>query len=101
MTRRRQPRDDVAVITAATIEAVRPEPLIATRLAVGDGELRLDGRPVASLFGNGSPGRIAIVGGGKAAAGMAAGLVEILAAGGVTTGRIEGLVSVPEGCDRL
>jgi glycerate 2-kinase len=98
MTGGRQFRDDLALITAAAIEAVKPEALFKARLAVEDEELRLDGRSLAPLPV--APGRITVVGGGKAAAGMAAGLVEILAAGGVTTGRIEGLVSVPEGCER-
>jgi len=101
MERAGEPRDDLAVIAAAAIEAVRPEPLIATRLAVAGGELRLDGRPLDSPLMVGGQGRIAIVGGGKAAAGMAAGLVGILAAGGVEAERIAGLVSVPEGSGRM
>jgi glycerate 2-kinase len=100
MTGGRQFRDDLALITAAAIEAVKPEALFKARLAVEDGELRLDGRSLAPLPACGGPGRIAVVGGGKAAAGMANGLVGILMASGVTSGRIQGLVSVPEGCGR-
>jgi len=90
-------RDELAAMTAAAIAAVRPEQLVVRRLTVVAGELLLDGRPLAPLPASGSPGRIAIVGGGKAAAGMATGLMEILTAGGIPAGRIEGLVSVPEG----
>jgi hydroxypyruvate reductase len=92
-------RLDLAAITAAAIAAVQPEPLIAARLAVGGDELLLDRRPILLPVRVGS-GRIAIVGGGKAAAGMAAGLVDVLAAGGVAAERITGLVSVTEGSGR-
>jgi hydroxypyruvate reductase len=92
-------RFDLAAITAAAIAAVQPEPLVRRRVAMDAGELLVDGRPLAPPLAVGR-GRIAIVGGGKAAAGMAAGLVDVLAAGGVAAQRITGLVSVPGGSGR-
>ena len=90
-------RADLAAIAAAAVAAVRPEHLLATRLSVAAEGLLLDGRPLAPLPAAGGPGRIAVVGGGKAAAGLAAGLGEVLAAGGIAGDRLVGLVSVPEG----
>ncbi len=92
-------RADLAAIAAAAVAAVKPEHLVATRLSVAAESLRLDGRPLAPLPAGG-PGRIAVVGGGKAAAGMASGLGEVLAAGGIAGDRLMGLVSVPEGSGR-
>ncbi|MFM7138090.1 MAG: DUF4147 domain-containing protein [Planctomycetota bacterium] len=99
MTAAARLRDDLAAIRDAAIAAVRPEPLVTRRLAVAAGEVLLDGRSLFPPLAVGR-GRIAIVGGGKAAAGMAAGLVEVLTAGGIATERIAGLVSVPEGSGR-
>lgn len=90
-------RDDLEAIVAAALAAVRPERLVADRLAMVAGELSLDGRPLDPPLSL-ARGRIAVVGGGKAAAGMAAGLVGLLAAGGVAAARLTGLVSVPAGC---
>ena len=92
-------RDDLAAVRDVAIAAVRPERLVADRLAMVAGELLLDGRSLSPPLRVGQ-GRIAIVGGGKAAAGMAAGLVDVLAAGGIAGGRVMGLVSVPEGSGR-
>jgi len=92
-------RADLAAVGDAAIVAVRPERLVADRIAVVAGELLLDGRPLDPPCSVGR-GRIAIVGGGKAAAGMAAGIVDALAAGGIAAGRITGLVSVPAGSGR-
>lgn len=100
MTAATRLRNDLAMIRDAAIAAVRPERLVVGRLSVVAGELLLDGRPLDPALGVGR-GRLAIVGGGKAAAGMAAGLVDVLAAGGVATERVAGLVSVPEGCGRM
>lgn len=86
-------RAAAAQVTDAAIAAVRPEALLPRRLAWRDGELLLDGRPFSAAVR--PTGRVAVVGGGKAAAGMAAAL-EALFAGG----RVAGLVSVPEGCGR-
>ena len=91
-------RDDLATIRMAAVDAVLPVQLFTRRLAVVAGELVLDGQPLTPPLGLGGRGRIAVVGGGKAAAGMAAGLGELLAGGGVAAARITGLVSVPQGC---
>jgi glycerate 2-kinase len=99
MTEAARPHDDLAAIRDAALAAVRPEPLVVRRLAVACGEVLLDGRPLAPPLTLGC-GRIALVGGGKAAAGMAAGLVQVLAAGGIAAERITGLVSVPQGSGR-
>lgn len=86
-------RAAAAHLTDAAIAAVRPETLLPRRLAWQHGELLLDGRPFSVPVR--PTGRIAVVGGGKAAAGMAAALEPILQNRDVT-----GLVSVPEGCGR-
>jgi len=86
-------RADAAHVTEAAIAAVRPETLLPRRLAWRGGELLLDGRPFSTPVR--PTGRIAVVGGGKAAAGMAAALETLLESGAL------GLVSVPEGCGRM
>jgi hydroxypyruvate reductase len=99
MTEAAWPRDDLAAIRDALLAASRPESLVVRRLAVAGGEVLLDDRPFAPPLAVGR-GRLVIVGGGKAAAGMAAGLVQVLAAGGIAAERITGLVSVPQGSGR-
>lgn len=94
MAVRAGPRHDLTVIRDAMLAAIRPERLVANQLAWGAGGLVVAGRPPGLPVRD---GRIAIVGGGKGAAGMAAGVAEVLAAGGV---RGVGLVSVPAGCGR-
>ena len=70
-------------IWSAAIAAVRPEALLAgLALPLDDVD------------------RIVVVGGGKAAAGMAAGVEALLGADALTRHRVTGLVSVPEGCGR-
>ncbi|MFM8415356.1 MAG: DUF4147 domain-containing protein [Planctomycetota bacterium] len=91
-----QLRHDTAVIRDATLAAIGPERLVARQLGCAAGRLVVAGGPGLSVLA----GRIAIVGGGKAAAGMAAGVAALLAAGGVGPGRLVGLVSVPAGCGR-
>jgi len=86
------PRHDAAVIWATAIAAVRPEDLVArawAATAIPDGPLDLDGVE-----------RIVVVGGGKAAAGLAAGIEAALGPHGLARHRVAGLVSVPEGCGR-
>ncbi|MFO0422739.1 MAG: glycerate kinase [Planctomycetia bacterium] len=74
---------DAARIWSAAIAAVRPETLLAgLTLPLDDVD------------------RIVVVGGGKAAAGMAAGVEAILGGDGLARHRVTGLVSVPEGCGR-
>ncbi len=93
-------RSDALAIVAAAIEGVRPERLVARRLGIAAGELLVDGRSLAAPLRVPAAGRIAVVGGGKAAAGLAAGLAMLLEDAGVCRDRLMGLVSVPEGCGR-
>ncbi|MBM4009799.1 MAG: DUF4147 domain-containing protein [Planctomycetes bacterium] len=86
-------RAAAAQVTEAAIAAVRPEALLPRRLSWRAGELLLDGRSFAAPVR--PTGRIVAVGGGKAAAGMAAALAGILPGT-----RLSGLVSVPEGGGR-
>jgi hydroxypyruvate reductase len=86
-------RADAAHLIDAAIEAVRPETLLPQRLAWRSGELLLDGVVVAEAVR--PAGRTVVVGGGKAAAGMAAAVEVLLRGVGLA-----GLVSVPEGCGR-
>ena len=80
---------DAQTIWTTAIDAVRPERLL-TEASIGD---RL------KQVVNGSD-RIVVVGAGKAAAGMAAGVVTLLGADRLAQHRVTGLVSVPEGCGR-
>jgi glycerate 2-kinase len=89
---------DAAAIRTAVIAAVQPLTLVAGRLSVRDGELLLDGRSLVPPLPLGDTGRIVVVGGGKAAAGMAAAVERLLRAAGVAPARLTGLVSVPVGC---
>jgi hydroxypyruvate reductase len=79
-------RGDAEQIWRAAIGAVDPQRL----LAVAPADL-LEPLPA---------GRIVVVGAGKAAAALAAGLEARLAAAGFPPERLSGLVSVPEGCGR-
>jgi hydroxypyruvate reductase len=79
-------RADAERIWQEAIGAVAPQRLLALALA--------------DLLGSLPAGRIVVVGAGKAAAAMAAGLEEHLAAAGFPPERLSGLVSVPEGCGR-
>ena len=91
-------RADIAHLVEAAIAAVRPEALVLHRLAAAGEELLLDGQPFPVAAGLG--GRIVVVGGGKAAAGMAA-AVEAMLAPAIAAGHdVRGLVSVPAGCGR-
>lgn len=99
-------RADAETILKAAIAAVQPERLILERLACvsrsGEAGLELlaDGRPFEPAMRLGPRGRIVVVGGGKAAAGMAAGLAGTLGTAAAPRGRVTGLVSVPAGCGR-
>jgi len=90
-------RDDAAAIRDAAIAAVEPAALVARRCTVAAG-LLVDGMPLDPACDIEAAGRIAVVGGGKAAAGMAAGVERLLLGAGVGRERLAGLVSVPEGC---
>jgi glycerate 2-kinase len=86
---------DAAAIRAAAVAAVQPQALVVRRLMIRAGELLLDGRALVPL---GDTGRIVVVGGGKAAAGMAAAVERLLLTAGIAPARLAGLVSVPAGC---
>ncbi len=94
-------RDDIGAILTAALRAINPESLVAGRCAIVQGALLLAGQPLNTPLRVDGRGRIVIVGGGKAAAGMAAGLVDVLLRGGVGESRIQGIVSVPQGSGRL
>ena len=98
MSERHDIAADVAAIRDAAVVAVQPPALVAGRLSVRAGELLLDGRPLVPPLPLGDTGRIVVVGGGKAAAGMAAAVERLLLTAGVAPARLTGLVSVPEGC---
>jgi len=93
-------RTDLVAIGQAAILAVDPEQLVRRRLTLVADGLALDGRPLVPPCRIDPIGRVVIVGGGKAAAALAQGVAEMLIAGGLPTGRLSGLVSVPEGFGR-
>jgi glycerate-2-kinase len=90
-------REDARGIWSAAIAAVAPEQLVARRLAVRgpERELCFDGVPLVPPVRLGG-GRVVVVGGGKAAAGMAAGVATLVAPAAPS-----GVLSVPEGGGRL
>lgn len=98
MSERHDIAADAAAIRTAAIAAVQPQTLVACRLSVRDGELLLDGQSLVPPLLLGDTGRIVLVGGGKAAAGMAAAVERLLRVAGVAPARLMGLVSVPAGC---
>jgi glycerate 2-kinase len=94
-------RDDAAAIWTAGIRAVQPESLVAARLAVdAAGRMLCGGRPLDPPVSLAEVDRIVVVGGGKAAAGLAAGIERLLGPAAIERHRVTGLVSVPEGCGR-
>lgn len=84
---------DVAAILHSALEAVDPERLILRRLAPTEDGLSVDGRSLAAMPPG---GRLVVVGAGKAAAGLARGLAQVIAKS--RCGRVDGLLSVPTGC---
>jgi len=98
MSEPRQLANDAAAIRAAAIEAVRPVSLVAARLRLGGVGLEVDGRGMSPPLDPRAAGRIVVVGGGKAAAEMAAAVESLLLGAGVEPARLSGLVSVPAGC---
>lgn len=88
---------DAATIRAAALAAVAPASLVMRRLSVAGGRLMLEGAPLIDLD---AVDRIVVVGAGKAAAGMAAGVTGVLGPPRLARHRVTGLVSVPEGCTR-
>lgn len=87
-------REDANAIWQAAIRAVAPDQLIRSRLRVADGQLLIDEQPCEPAARFPRNGRIVAVGGGKAAAGVAAGLEQLIPKGL----HMEGLIGVPEGC---
>ena len=91
-------RTDAATIRAAAIAAVAPASLVTGRLAVDGGQITLDGGPLAAPIDLDGVERVVVVGAGKAAAGLAAGVIAVLGPQRLAQHRVTGLVSVPEGC---
>jgi hydroxypyruvate reductase len=91
-------RADLTHVVEAAIAAVRPETLVPRRIECRGGGLLLDQAPFPEAVSLG--GRIVVVGGGKAAAGMAAAVEAVLAPAVAAGAEVHGLVSVPEGCGR-
>jgi glycerate 2-kinase len=85
-------RDAAAAIWATAIAAVDPAVLVARALATA-------GSPAGDID-LGGVDRIVVVGGGKAAATMAAGVERMLGPERLARHRVTGLVSVPAGCGR-
>jgi len=90
-------RTDFAAIRAAALQAVAPARLVTDRIRVDRGGMSIAGRPLDPPLDLDAVGRIVVVGGGKAAAGMAAGVELALGADRLAQHRVMGLVSVPEG----
>jgi hydroxypyruvate reductase len=103
-------RADAAAIWSAAIRAVQPERLAAERLSlVGSADELLWRRstsgdaalvPLSPAVRLADVERIVVVGGGKAAAGLAAGIERLLGPARLERHRVTGLVSVPAGCGR-
>ena len=95
-------RDDAERIWTAAMSAVQPERLVGDRLSLaGPGrEFCLDGRPLHRPVPLDLVARIVVVGAGKAAAGLAAGIERLLGPEGLARHHVGGLVSVPAGCGR-
>jgi len=95
-------RTDAELIWTAALQAVMPQRLVAARLSVGGRprQVRLDGNPLDPPLALDAIERIVVVGGGKAAAGLAAGIADLLGPAGRAAHRVTGLVSVPAGCGR-
>ena len=87
--------DDAITIWKAGVDAVRSDVLVKRFLRVESNALRLGDREIALS----SVGRIVVVGGGKAGAGMAAAVEEVLAPIAEPKG-LTGWVNVPADCVR-
>jgi hydroxypyruvate reductase len=89
-------RADAATIRAAAIAAVAPASLVTRRLAVDGGRITFDGAPPPIDLD--AVDRVVVVGAGKAAAGLASGVIAALGPQRLARHRVTGLVSVPAGC---
>ncbi|MEM6329926.1 MAG: DUF4147 domain-containing protein [Planctomycetota bacterium] len=87
-------RADVEQIWRAGVEAVRPERLFADQVDLAGGTLRIADLEVPLERFR----RIAVVGGGKAGAGMVRGLEQALGPQLLAAKHVHGLVSVPAPC---
>jgi hydroxypyruvate reductase len=86
--------DDAEAIWQAAINSVQPQRLIRDRLQIDQGQLLFDGLPLNPPLPIGPRRRLIVVGGGKAAAGLAAGLEDLFP----SDIPLQGLIGVPEGC---
>jgi len=97
-------RDHLASIISAITSATDPYRILTERLALESSKdlLTFDGSPVSTgpnqTIEVKEAGKICVVGGGKAAAGFAAGLEHLLGRERLHKHEVHGLVSVPEGC---
>ena len=97
-------RDHLASIISAITSATDPYRLLTERLALESSKdlLTFDGSPVSvgpnQTIEVKEAGKICVVGGGKAAAGFAAGLEHLFGSDRLHKHKVHGLVSVPEGC---
>jgi glycerate 2-kinase len=87
-------RNDALAIWQAGVDAVRSDVLVRDHLCVAEGRLEVAGQPLALD----SIGRIAVVGCGKAGAGMAAGVEAALGEQLLAEKRVTGWVNVPDDC---
>ena len=87
-------REDAEALWQAAFAAVAPERLVTERLTMEGDQLLLDRAPLDPPVHLGHARRMVVVGGGKAAAGLATGLEQLLP----TTLPVSGLIGVPEGC---
>jgi len=85
---------DAEAIWQAALAAVDPQALVASRLRVVGDQLLCDDQPLAPAVQLRPDTRIVAVGGGKAAAGLAAGVEQSIPAERTMTG----LIGVPAGC---
>ena len=95
-------RADAEAIWTAAMRAVEPERLVADRLSLEgmDQQLLHDGRPLDPPVHFDAVERVVVVGAGKAAAGLAAGVERLLGPERLARHGVRGLVSVPAGCGR-
>ena len=89
-----QLRADALAIWQASVEAVRSDRLVKDNVRI-DGDWLLVGDETIELS---KIGRIAVVGAGKAGAGMAAGLEETLGPRVLSDKQVRGWVNVPADC---
>ncbi len=87
-------RADALAIWQAGVEAVRSDHLVRQAVVVDGDRLEIGGQPIDLK----RVGRIAVVGAGKAGAGMSRGLVEALGPRIVRDKRVSGWVNVPADC---